>query len=124
MKLLFPIALILLMTSCAGNQEENRQDESQLLFQNSVDLISKFSENIKMAGDSLLVDSLKTEFDKQLADLNFNFPPNTDLKLTEQDNDSIYTLINNFRNESEKRLVELHEEYLLKHYDEFDQEKK
>lgn len=112
------------MTSCAGNQEENRQDESQLLFQNSVDLISTFSENIKMAGDSLLIDSLKTEFDKQLADLNFNFPPNTDFKLTEQDNDSIYTLINNFRKESEKRLVELHEEYLLKHYDKFDQEKK
>lgn len=87
------LSFILLSFSCGGNKENKEDNSADILFEKSVSLIKDFQTKIKNSPDSLTVDSLSELFEKQLTDLNFSVPPQTDMKLSEQENDSLATLL-------------------------------
>ena len=97
LKKFFPLflisGLVSLSFSCGEKKETREDNSSELLFEKSVALIKDYNGRIKGASDSLTVDSLTETFEKQLTDLNFSVPPQTDMKLTEQQNDSLATLL-------------------------------
>lgn len=84
---------LIISVSCRKKEESHGEDEARELFKNSIELISKYTEDIKLANDSSSVDSLYKDFEKEISNVNFSFPPETDFKLSEQENDSIFDLL-------------------------------
>lgn len=94
--------------SCRKQPDNSAAEmEARNLFTKSVETISHFSKEIEHAQDSLTVDSLETAFEKSLTEINFSFPPQTDYKLTEQENDSIFILLGNLKKTIEAKLSSL-----------------
>ena len=96
-----------LMITCSASEKTEEDREARQLFSQSAGLIKDFSLRIKNAPDSAAVDSLIDIFEKKITDINFNFPALTDLKQTEQENDSILNLINQLMFIRSSRLQEL-----------------
>lgn len=76
----------------------DQNDDASLLFDESAQVIIEYTDKIRAAQDSLSVDSLSEAFEKRIIDINFSFPGDTDLKLSEQDNDSLYSLLQTYLN--------------------------
>ena len=83
----------IILFSCKKNDNNMVDNDHILLFSQSAELIKEFTTGISAASDSLTVDSLMFELDHRLANINFSFPALTDLKLTEQENDSLIKLM-------------------------------
>lgn len=98
----------LFFAGCNHKEDPSKDFESRDLFEKSVVLIKRTTANIEIAQDSIKVDSLLKLFEKQITDLNFSYPPETDLQLTEEDNDSLFGLLNNMQKIREQRLLDLH----------------
>lgn len=104
--ILLPIFCIAILGSCKNKDSKdlNKTDDARMLFQKSTELIIDFTTKLKNAQDSAQIDSLIKTFDKTLTDLNFSFPPNTDLQLTEQENDSLFHLLSIYKSERDLKL--------------------
>lgn len=87
----------LFMMGCK-RERIDQNDDASLLFDESAQVIIEYTDKIRAAQDSLSVDSLSEAFEKRIIDINFSFPGDTDLKLSEQDNDSLYSLLQTYLN--------------------------
>lgn len=96
-----------MLFSCIKKEDNDTSDEARDLFSLSADLIIDITDMIKTAGDSIQVDSLSQLFEKRITEINFAFPPETDMKLTEQENDSIFKLIESLRSVKKDKLISL-----------------
>lgn len=105
------LALFLLL-ACSKPEEDTESREAASLFQETVSLISDYTIKVKNSNDSNEIDNLMVEFDKKLTDINFSYPSNTDLNLTEQDNDSIFKLMKNLKETRRLTLSRIHQDYL------------
>ena len=99
------------MNSCKQQEETTYGEYEEKLFTESASLIQEFIGEFREAVDSLEIDSLNEAFDKRIVEINFSVPPETDLKLTEQDNDSLFNLLKIMRKERDSRLKELAKPY-------------
>ena len=90
------------MSGCQKKEESKDNNEARELFMKSADLLIDFTDKIEGSQDSSSIDSLLQLYDKKSVDLNFSVPPGTDYKLTEQENDSLFKLLQNM-----KRIVEI-----------------
>lgn len=91
------ILLCSILTACSREKLPTGNQEARILFSQSAELISVFISEINIAKDSVTLDSLQQIFEKNITDLNFKFPPETDLKLTEEENDSLFYLLNQLK---------------------------
>ena len=94
------------LISCNKPVDNSSLEATTLLFKESTQLIKETCNKFKEAKDSTELDSLSDLFEKRFTDLNMKFPSNTDLNMTEQDNDSIFKLITLLRNIKENKLKE------------------
>ena len=94
-------------TACSHKKDTIDNEEAGYLYNSSLTLISELTSEISRANDSLSVDSLFNLFEKRLTNLNFTVAPETDLKLTEQENDSIFILINKLIETKREKLCDL-----------------
>lgn len=106
--------LIMGIISCVSNKKKTSTEESSVLFQNSVLIYNEYSDKIALIPDSIAMDSLLNEMDRQITDLNFSFAANTDLNLTEQENDSLFKLMNRVLILKKEKLAQINHEYLLR----------
>lgn len=97
----------MLISSCAQKKDINDDIEARNLFRNSASNIIEFTEKIWNATDSTSVDSISSLFEKKMIEINFSFPPQTDLKITEQENDSLFYLLQKFTQIKKEKLQEL-----------------
>ncbi len=95
------------MTSCGKTSENNLDKEARDLFENSVRLIKSYSDSLKTARDTARIDELASRFDNRMTALNFKYPADTDLSLSEEENDSLIRLITGIAELKKKRLEEL-----------------
>ena len=102
---------IIAFSSCVKREDKINSPEARELFYKSAETIVMFKNKIILARDSNSVDSLRDVLDKKLTEINFSFPPDTDLKLTEQENDSLYYLINQFRETKISKLESFYQDY-------------
>lgn len=84
--------LSLLLNSCGSAENQEKPDTSDLLFLKSVALIKQYTDSINNCSDSLSLQYLIRNFDNKITALNFEFPPDTDLGMSEEENDSLITL--------------------------------
>lgn len=87
----------MLFDSCSSGEKEDLHPEARELFKSTEILIRETINKVSQAKDSITLDSLIDNFDKRMTDVNFSFPPQTDLYLTEQENDSIIKLLQALR---------------------------
>lgn len=100
------VGLFFLFSSCAAKDSTENNEEARELFEHSSLLILEIKNKIGMASDSLHVDSLLQIFDKRIVEINFSKHPETDFKLTEEENDSLYKLIKELKLKSEEKYQE------------------
>ena len=100
------VSLVLLGLSCSTNKESDNNEEARLLFHRSAQLIKETTHNMKIAADSASIDSLSRLYEKKITEINFSFAPETDFKLTEQENDSLFKLIGSMKTVKYNKLKE------------------
>lgn len=87
--------LFFLASLCSCGEKEVKEDQiySRQLFQDSSNEIIKYINYISCATDSTQLDSISQRFEKRITEINFSYPPDTDLNLTEEENDSLFKLL-------------------------------
>lgn len=106
-RLVFIIMGVLFLVACQNNKENMSNTDARDLFNESTLLIIDYIDKLEAASDSVKVDSISEAFEKSITDLNFNYPPNTDLKINEQENDSLFKLLTQFKDLKLKKYQEL-----------------
>lgn len=91
------LPILFLLSGCNKNKGADLPDPASELFISSANAILEFTKQLEHAKDSLEVDSISIQFEKELIRINFSFPPQTDYKISEQDNDSLYKLLTGWR---------------------------
>lgn len=87
-------AIILLMTGgCRKTTTKDLSAEAATLFARSVTLIESYTDSLEAANDSARINRLLKTFDSKYTALNFEFPPDTDMSMTEEHNDSLIMLL-------------------------------
>lgn len=86
------IFLLLLSGGCKKSGESGSADPSNLLFNKSEALIRLYIDSVKNATDSLKLYEIISHFDNKMTNLNYEFPPDTDLMMSEEENDSLIKL--------------------------------
>lgn len=81
----------LLLTACgASGEQEEASDDSDRLYHESLTLIASYTDSLRNAPDSTAVNEKFQRFQQELDSLNRTVAPDTDLLLTEGENDTLY----------------------------------
>lgn len=103
-KILSSLLLVTSISSCSKKEISADHDEAEKLFEKTLALVNSFTDSIRNASDSAQVRRLATVFEAKINNLNFEFPPDTDFNLTEEENDSIIKVIDLLVSEQSLRL--------------------
>lgn len=80
-------------TSCRDAREDNSHVMARQLFTKSVNVIRIYTDSIRNVSDSASFKRMTEGFEESIVKVNFQFPPDTDLKMTEAENDSLINLL-------------------------------
>ena len=105
--ILFYAFTFLFLLSCERNKNIDEGQDGRELFSRSAELYQEYGILISNSKDSLSIDSLMEKLEKTITDINFSVPPDTDLKLTEQENDSLFKLMESLIQIKKEKLIEL-----------------
>lgn len=86
------LSLPLIAASCSGGGDDGSHDAASRLFAKSEHLLRTYIDSIENARDSATLQSVVHNFDGRITAVNYEFPPDTDLKMTEEENDSLIKL--------------------------------
>ena len=88
--------VISLLASCASDTSNVRHDDARRLFRESVRLLNSYCDSMRTASDSASIRRIEDECRDRLMRLNMDMPAETDMYLTEGENDTLYILTKNF----------------------------
>lgn len=83
------LSLELIFSSCASKNNSDDHDMAYHLFLKSVRMIDVYIDSIIQAPDSSALQQIFSNFNTKITTLNYEFPSDTDLELTEEENDSL-----------------------------------
>lgn len=90
---LFPVSVIICLVAgsvcCVRKELSTDHDVAHQLFEKSVRMIAVYIDSIGNAQDSASLQNIVNNFNIKITTLNFEFPPDTDLDLNEDENDSL-----------------------------------
>lgn len=98
---------IFALASCGNKETEVGQKDTSVLFTETLRLSESYKREMARANDTLCLDSLIQELGMKLDSLNFAIEADTDLALTEGENDTISVTLLTMREFYEKRKREL-----------------
>lgn len=111
MRLLFYIVFSLVLIggfmSCKTETDVKDRTEAHELFENIVSLTKRYSGMVSEAKDSAEWEKHCTAFEDSLDKINFKFPPDTDLLLSEGQNDTIMTMMKAYIEARDSRINEI-----------------
>lgn len=94
------MAVIALVCLCAFGctQEKSRKDRSEAtaMYERICKLTKEYTEQLEAAPDSADWAAIGAEFEEKLDKISFSYPPDTDLLLTEGQNDTIHALMQEY----------------------------
>lgn len=87
-----------LIAGAGCTQEKNKTDRSQAddMFSRICKLTEEYTDKLEEAPDSADWAAVCTEFEEKLDKISFSYPPDTDLLLTEGQNDTIHFLLQEY----------------------------
>lgn len=80
------------LIGCARKPNKNSHIHAAQLFEKSLVLLRAYTDSLSIAKDSAHVESLARAYESKINAINFEFPPETDLRLTQEENDSLIKL--------------------------------
>ncbi len=101
------IAMFLVAIAVAGCAQENKKKDrsgADEMFRRITSLTSNYTTKMAEAPDSAAWSKLCTQFEDSLDKISFAYPPDTDLLLTEGQNDTIHTLMQKYIKERDSRI--------------------
>ena len=87
--------LLIISAGCGKKEESHDHDVAKQLFEKSVRMISVYIDSVNNASSAALKSIVKN-FNVKITRLNFEFPPETDLELNEDENDSLIRMHKHF----------------------------
>lgn len=99
---ILPLGALLLASAgaCSGGDENRAETAAESLYHQTVHITREYTSRIKAAKDSAACDSLFGRYRDIIDSINFKYPADTDLQLTEGQNDTLTYL--------SRCLVEIH----------------
>ena len=88
---------LLPFSSCGNVKTDNGEAMADQLFEKSANVIKGYTDSLANVADSATLRRLKDGFNEKMSKINFQFPADTDLKLSEEENDSLIRLIDRHR---------------------------
>lgn len=82
----------ILSISCSHKDEDTLRPAARELFVQTRSLLSAYSDSIVHAADSASLARIDQHFQERLTSINSSVPPDTDMHLTQGENDTIYQL--------------------------------
>lgn len=86
-------ACLIMLASCHVEQNDSGKGMAHQLFAKSVSLVKVYTDSIGSVNDSASFNRMREDFDEKMAKINFQFPPDTDLNMTEEENDSLIKML-------------------------------
>ena len=103
----WPICLIFALGACNKQAPVELPDESDSLFNGMTSLTMAYIDSITAATDSASAIDAFNRFNTLADSVNFSVPPDTDLLLTEAENDTLYKLISHLTTTYHEKLHSL-----------------
>lgn len=94
----------IIFASCSSHDNKQDFDVAHQLFEKTIRMTEGYIDSISNAPDSAALQKLAEHFDDRIATLNYQFPPDTDLLMSEDENDSIIRMHKRLTNIERKRL--------------------
>ena len=109
MRYTFIIALLAVISAFGCTTEKKNKDrrEASDMFNRICKLTKEYTEKLSNAPDSSSWASLCSEFEDKLDKVNFSYSPDTDLLLTEGQNDTIHSLMLEYIQARNERINEI-----------------
>lgn len=101
------LVVLCLFASCRKEEREIDRESGERLFELSERLIKTHADSLELAPDTTTLLRMEKSLTDKMAKVNFQFPPNTDLTLTEEENDSLAQMMKKFREKYDVRLKEM-----------------
>lgn len=96
------------LAGCRNSGSGHDHAMARRLFEKSASLILLYTDSLRNVADSASLKRMNEDFQDKITKINFEFPPETDLDLSQQENDSLVNLLDSLvavRNEKIKRLI-------------------
>ena len=97
----------IIFPSCKEKRTQGIRDDSNILFLKTVEFLVESNSKIELMKDSLELEDLTEQIEKGLTLINFSVLPETDLKLSQQQNDSIIKLLDIYNQKVKKKRKEI-----------------
>ena len=92
------------MLSCHRNNNEGNHEVARQLFMKSMYLTEEYIDSLEQAKDSAAVNRMVEDFNLKITTVNYEFPPDTDLDLSEEENDSLIRMFKRIDSTVDKKL--------------------
>ncbi len=97
-------AASLCMASCTKENKSKDRSEAKDMYEQICKLTKDYTKKLADSPDSVSWAAACTEFEEKLDKINFSYPPDTDLLLTEGQNDTIHSLMQQYIEARDKRI--------------------
>ncbi len=98
------LGVFLIASACTAEKKNKDRSAGDDLFKRTVALADRFALRMENCPDSVSIETLYSELQDSCEKLNFSYPPDTELLLTEGQNDTVH--------QSLLRLIEVRDEKL------------
>lgn len=98
------VAVVACLASC-GSQSDNQERQGRKLYIEEKRLLQSYIDSMKHVPDSADVTEMMRRYQDKLWSINSSYPADTDLELTQGENDTIYALTQELLKHAEKRGV-------------------
>lgn len=109
-KIVRSILLFVFVITVVGCKQENHEKDRSAadeMFSRIIRLTSNYTSKLAEISDSAEWAKLCNEFEDSLDRINFSYPPDTDLLLTEGQNDTIHSMLQMFIKDRDNKIQEI-----------------
>lgn len=100
--------LVMLFASQCGSEKKGKdRSEATDMFERICEVTQDYTEKLEDAPDSAAWSATCKEYEDSLGKINFSYPPDTDLLLTEGQNDTIETLMREYVKIRQQRIQDI-----------------
>lgn len=86
------VMLLLILAACVEKKTDSGRIAARSLYQQSEDILSKYTDSVRNARDSASLLGIMERLDIALTDCEFTYPPETDLRMSEGENATLANL--------------------------------
>lgn len=106
---IIPAILILCAAaaSCTHDNTSQRDPYAIRLYEQSRQLLLQYTDSFQSARDTAAIARIEKSYHDKLLKINFSVPPDTDIRMSEGENDTLYMLTKKMLVVKEKRLKKL-----------------